>query len=256
MARLLIVLLSVGCSESIDSTGQDGQNSCQQSEVQTSEAGVRTMTINAMDYEIWVKLHLDSGVTDDENDWDIALRRYAFRINGGASGSGYGLAQWQNITTFSDTTRAPEDKWLTDQADAEDTVFADWYDYNGETHELTPKDRIYFVRGHDGMRYYAVRVMDYYTPPPASDSGCVTLSWKAIAAPENMPENIPGVGALPSNENTSMNAPVATEADDGDPSAGCYLGPPTHTCDCSTTRGNCEDSNGVWTDQCACDENS
>ena len=256
----LLILISVSglllaCSESIDSTGQDGENSCVQTEVEENADGVRSITINAMDYENWVKLHLDSGITDDQNDWDLALRRYALRLNGGGSGSGYGIAQWVEGETLADASQAPEDQWTTDETVAEEIVFSDWYNYNGMTHQLTPKDRAYFVRGHDGMRYYALTVVNYYSPPPASDSGCVTLHWKAVSAPESMPENTPGTGMLPSDEEMpNMSGSEGTEADGDDPAAGCYSGPPMHMCNCESSLSECNESGGTWTEECACDQ--
>lgn len=33
---------------------------------------------------------------------------------------------------------------------------------------------------------------------------------------------------------------------------GCY-DPESHMCDCDTDEASCEDAEGVWTDECACD---
>ena len=258
LIQLLVVVTSLGlllaCSESIDSTGQDGENSCVQTEFEENADGVRSITINAMDYENWVKLQLDSGITDDENDWDLAIRRYALRLNGGGSGSGYGIAQWVEGQTLADANQAPEGGWTTDGTAADEIVFSDWYNYNGMTHQLTPRDRAYFVRGHDGMRYYALTVVNYYGPPPASDSGCITVHWKAVSAPENMPENTPGNGMLPSDEEMPQMSGAEEETNSDDPAAGCYSGPPMHSCVCDTTQSDCADSGGTWTAQCDCNQ--
>jgi len=252
-----VISLCLGCSESIDSTGQDGDNSCPQADITENANGIRSLTVNAMDYTTWVKLHLDDGITDDENDWDIALRRFALRVNGGGSGTGYGLAQWVEGSDLSNSSAAPSEAWSTDGTDSSEIVFSDWFNYNGMTHALTPKDRTYFVRGHDGMRYYALTILDYYSDPPAADSGCVTLSWKAVSVPENMPENMPGNGALPSDEERpNMSGSDDAEADGDDPAAGCYSGPPMHMCNCDSTLSECNESGGLWTAECGCDQDS
>ena len=248
---VLFTLTIFACADDIDSTGQDIENSCPQTAVQEDENGIRSMTINAMDYEAWVKIHLDDGATEDENDWDLALRRFALRLNGGGSGTGYGIGQWVEGDQF-DASGAPESDWSTDQSSSEELVFTEWYNYNPMTHKLTPKDRTYFVRGHDGMRYYAVVVENYYSAPPAGDSGCVSLRWRAIDAPMSMPENISGTGTLPmSQEDPHMMNMTDEETDAEDPSAGCYSGAPMHTCDCETTQSACE---GTWTALCECGE--
>ena len=183
--------------------------------------------------------------------WDL-LRRFALRLNGGGSGSGYGIAQWVEGQPLADANQAPEDEWTTDETSAEEIVFSDWYNYNPMTHQLTPKDRAYFVRGHDGMRYYALTIVNYYSPPPASDSGCVTLSWK-VCGTGNMPER-PRHGMLPSEEDPPNMTESQEEADGDDPAAGCYSGPPMYMCNCESTLPECNDSGGTWTAECACDQ--
>lgn len=256
----IITLLSIssfliGCSESIDSTGQDGDDTCQQSDISEDENGVRSITINAMDYENWVKLHLDEGVTDGDQ-WDIAIRRYAIRINGGESGVGLGLGQWLEGDLFSADTDTPEVDWTADGVTPDTTIFGDWFDYDGMTHQLSPKDRTYFVKSHDAARYYMFAIEDYYTSPPARDSGCMQLLWKLVAAPENPPVSEAGTGTLPIGEGSPnmMNETEEEIAAEDDPAAGCYSGPPMHMCDCELSLTECEASEGSWTELCACDE--
>ena len=47
------------------------------------------------------------------------------------------------------------------------TTFADWYDYNDQTHVLTPFKYVYLVRGGTG-KLYKVQIMSFYTNPDGS----------------------------------------------------------------------------------------
>ncbi len=250
-----ILVCALGCSESIDSTGQDGSNSCIQTQIEVDDNEIRSIILDSSDYERWVKLHLDDGITEDEGTWDLAIRRFEIRINGAESGTGYGLGQSVAGDVFLETSVAPNNEWTFDPSDKDNLVFSSWYDYNPTTHQLTPADKTYFVRSYDGARYYAVIVQDYYSPPPASDSGCMRLSWKSVEAPNVEPENISGTGSLP----TEYEQPGMTDSTDADvsedtPGAGCYSGPPLHMCDCQVTQADCDDTEGAWTDECGCNE--
>lgn len=251
---LCAIMCALGCSESIDTTGQDGGNSCIQTRIEVTD-GVSSIVVDTSDYASWVTLHLETGITDGETDWDLAIRRYAIRLNGGTSGTGYGIGQSVAGDAFSDTAVAPEEAWSTDLAEADSLIFSTWYDYNPMTHQLSPADKTYFVRSFDGDRYYAVTVDNYYSPPPAGDSGCMTLRWKRIDPPTNEPENIAGTGSLPTDSeqpNMSNDEESDDSSDDG-PGVGCYSGPPNHMCDCQLTQEDCDDAAGVWTSQCECD---
>ena len=207
--------------------------------------------INSMDYDLWIKVHLESGITDDASSWDLAFRRYAVRVNGGESGEGYGVSQFLEGDLLQNEVVLDEAAWATDGVGQADTVFFDWYAYDGTTHQLSRNDRTYFVRSFDGERYYALQVIDYYSPPPAGDSGCITLNYTQIDAPDNAPPLVEGDGRLPTERNPGSSS--TSTADEDDANSGCYSGPPNHDCDCDLSIQDCRSNGGTWTDQCECD---
>jgi hypothetical protein len=58
---------------------------------------------------------------------------------------------------YAAVTVAPVDGWSNDA----DAVFGDWYDYDGSTHTLSPKPRVYLLRGRDGVAY-RLQIQSYY----------------------------------------------------------------------------------------------
>ncbi len=52
-----------------------------------------------------------------------------------------------------------------------------WYDYNPDTHLITPKDYVYVVNTSDG-KYPAFEITSYYDDN--GDSGTITIQWKYL----------------------------------------------------------------------------
>ncbi|MEO1338006.1 MAG: HmuY family protein, partial [Myxococcota bacterium] len=111
----------------------------------------------------------------NSTDWDVMIQRTHFATNGGTSGSGLGGATWaESAETFDDIFRAstigfaadtrvppagppvPEDQWINGNA----TLF-EWFDYNSENQEVTPKDGFFFIRGADGESYFKLKIFSY-----------------------------------------------------------------------------------------------
>lgn len=158
--------------------------------------GVREARVDAMDNEEWIYMSLEQGkavASEEEADataWDIAARRFHFKLNGGASGSGDAAVALLPGAVFDDLVEVPADAmFLTDQADADADGVPEyvmsigdtrWYDYSVMTHVLTPKDMVYVIRGADGS-HYKLQMLDYYNM--AGTAGHPLFRWAALNAP-------------------------------------------------------------------------
>jgi hypothetical protein len=136
--------------------------------------------------EPWVYISLATGeavpLTDldalDSTAWDLGLRRFVIRTNGGDSGPGQGGAlrvnlPWASVDadTLGDRT-PPSEAWFNDDCELTVdestgdviTTFSGWGEYDVSTHLLTPADAVYLTQGGDGA-LYKVAVLDYYSNP-------------------------------------------------------------------------------------------
>lgn len=147
-------------------------------EVVSNPDGSSTVTVNAGSATAWVYLDLGELAVmepaDPANsaDWDLGLQRFHYALDGGVSGLGLGALVVVDGTELDDVTEVPEEGWVTDEADdpededalpeyAFETAEGGWYDYNPMNHVLTPKPRLYVVRGAEGEAY-ALRIDSYY----------------------------------------------------------------------------------------------
>lgn len=250
---ILFFVFVFGCSESIDSTGQDGNQTADTAPT-LNAGGVYTMTVDATSREEWVRLHLTDGIVGSDDEWDLAFRRFAIRLNGGGSGSGTAIGQFVPGADFAGASQAPDTGWVTDGAGAAELVFATWYDYNGQTHILTPVEGHWIVRGGSGQSFYAFQILSYYNE--AGDSAVYSLQWREVDAPATLPELTAGSGTLPEDTDNPQSSGggqgTSAEMSGADSGAGCYSGPPNHMCDCELTEDECATNAGIWTDQCEC----
>ncbi|MEE2787050.1 MAG: HmuY family protein [Myxococcota bacterium] len=261
---IAIGVVSHACgADSIDTTGRDGASEQNMSAMATNEDGARVFVVDASDYDRWQRFKFCTLPTDCANlvdedsgaSWDLALRRYVIRLNGGVSGTGTVVGQHRTELDFREVTQAPDGGWGTDIEDDEGLVFHDWYEYDQEAHVLTPKPGVWFVRADGGMRYYALVIESYYND--AGDSGFFQIRWKSVTAPAAEIPLDPGRGTLPAN-NDSPHGSNDSASDNSANSTtstvefGCYSGPPNHRCDCTKTEGACVAADGEWTAECAC----
>lgn len=106
--------------------------------------------------------------------WDLALKRFVLRTNGGDSGPGAGGAlrltlPWESVEKATLGERAlPTEQWLDEDCNLTTgetqellTTFSGWYQYDAGSHRLTPLEATYLVRGGDGA-LYKLAVLDYY----------------------------------------------------------------------------------------------
>ena len=179
----------IGCTDDI---GKDNQNGGDGSIVCEDDGnGLYSATIDATDEEKWVYLSLDAcmgvAVEDSSTDltWDIGFQRFNPKINGGVSGSGGMEAAILGGVEFDAVTIAPSNDYVTDQADSNDDdipeyALAEWFDYDLQTHILTPADQVYVLKTVVGD-YAKLRFDDYYDD--AGTSGLPQISWSFIDAP-------------------------------------------------------------------------
>ncbi|MCB9536605.1 MAG: HmuY family protein [Myxococcales bacterium] len=191
-----VVVVGLGCVGCDDLPDNDGAAEADAAVVVDGQDGTRSLRVDATDEEAWAYLRLSDGRLGAEGDgWDLALRRFAVRLNGGVGGDGAGLAVFVAGATLEDAARAPDDGWAADAPDGEDDddlpdrPFDAWYAYDPATHVLTPVPGVWFVRGADGAAYYALRIDDYYDD--AGTAGHPSLTWKAVEAPANPPTDAP-----------------------------------------------------------------
>ncbi|MEZ4648009.1 MAG: HmuY family protein [Candidatus Eisenbacteria bacterium] len=98
------------------------------------------------------------------NDWDIAFNRFTLSLNGGASGNGECAAFYAytelptDPTAIEDFLAQPE--FAQTFPDTYGSALSEWYNYNGATHELTPKDEVYLIKS--GGKVYKVELESYY----------------------------------------------------------------------------------------------
>ena len=82
-----------------------------------------------------------------------------------------------------DVTTAPTDGFATDLADDDDEnsepeyAFDVWFDYDSQTHVLTPADKVFVVRTTEDW-LFAMEVVSYYDD--AGSSGVLELRWKRM----------------------------------------------------------------------------
>jgi hypothetical protein len=109
----------------------------------------------------------------DSLDWDIALKRSSLRINGGDSGGGRRTLAIAAGATSVTTVTAPSSGYTEDDFTSDDcmlatipggepmSAFGEWYEYDVETHAVTPKTEVYVLQRPDGSRT-ALRIVTYY----------------------------------------------------------------------------------------------
>ena len=107
--------------------------------------------------------------------WHIALKRAGIKLNGGDSGPGQVAAASVAAARLADVTSAPASLAVDDWADGDcqliagptgepATVMSTWYDYDEQTHVLTPKSVVWVIRIAPGV-FRKLRITTYYGAP-------------------------------------------------------------------------------------------
>jgi hypothetical protein len=120
-----------------------------------------------------MKVAIDDLAAYADQSWDIALKRASLRSNGGDSGAGMRSISIVTAASLDDVTVAPTSGYFTDDfADAAcmflsldggepSSAFGQWYDYDDQTHIVTPFPEVYVIQRDDGS-HTAFRVVEYY----------------------------------------------------------------------------------------------
>ena len=124
--------------------------------------------------------------------WDVALKRASLRINGGDSGAGKRQLAVVQATTLDAVTAGPATGYVTDDFATDDcmlqalpvgeplSAFGEWYDYDINTHVVTPKAQVYVIERNDGTRT-AFRVIEYYGDTAMPTRGAFyQVEWKQL----------------------------------------------------------------------------
>lgn len=104
--------------------------------------------------------------------WHVGLKRAGIKLNGGDSGPGQVAAAAVNAATLAAVTAAPggltTDNWadgdcnlLAGPTGEPASVMSTWYDYDDQTHVLTPKAQVWVIRIAPGV-FRKLRVVTYY----------------------------------------------------------------------------------------------
>lgn len=155
--RLLPAWLAMGClMPDLSDTLDPGPPPSAQAEV---EGGIIVDATSEVD---WVGYDLDTDAFVDHagDAWDLAFRRFQVDLAGDLGAAAVEAA------TFEEVTEVPSEGWRFDEPDADgdgipEYALGDWYDYDQDTHTLSPAARIYVVESTDG-RLYKVGFYDYY----------------------------------------------------------------------------------------------
>lgn len=115
-------------------------------------------------------------------DWDISFNNYELAMNSGPSGPGlaagfFAYTELQDPTDLAGFTQQPAGAPLF--TDIPGSVLTDWYDYNGQTHQLSSRNHVYLLRS--GDRLYKMKIVTYYANRdgvPAS--GVYTFVWNEL----------------------------------------------------------------------------
>ena len=271
-----------------------------------NNTGSPEITVDASTEGNWQYVNMTTGLTlspeDPESslDWDIALNRTQIKTNSGVSGIGLGGAMVASVTDWAALTTSPTAGFHADEMVplpgppgtgefAGNAILSAWYDYDMETHVVSPKTVIFHVRKADGT-YGKLQILSYEdgiftlktgdldrqvelhsdVMPSSSDEVFVYFSFDTgmTVEPEDPANDMHWDIAISrtkiqTNSGTSGNGgggavkssvstlDEITQAPDG---SGCYLMNQGHVCDCEMTQAECTEVSGIWTEQCACED--
>jgi len=124
--------------------------------------------------------------------WDISLKRASLRVNSGDSGIGDRKLAVVPAADLAAVTTAPTSGYMVDDfadvncmlvqlpAGEPASAFGLWYDYNIDTHVVTPKSEVYVLERPDGS-HTALHITQYYSNPTThTGGGMYTVEWKQL----------------------------------------------------------------------------
>lgn len=147
-----------------------------------------------LDLQTGTKVDVRDTDSYSSSNWDIALKRYVIRINGGDSGpGGVTAAVVLDAATLGAVTMSPPDGAFATDDWAEDdctlnagplgepmTAFGGWYEYQVDTMLVVPQQWVYVIKLRDGSKR-KLRVDSYYADPGSPMRGAYyRLQWAPI----------------------------------------------------------------------------
>jgi len=118
--------------------------------------------------------------------WDIAFKRDAVKLNGGASSNNSGDVEGADLgeVDFADVTIA-DTAGVTWSSDAIDFFINDWYDYNTQTHQLTANGNVWSMVDAEGDNYIKFRIDSMVGAAMPPDMGTVYMTYFYQATPDS-----------------------------------------------------------------------
>jgi hypothetical protein len=123
--------------------------------------------------------------------WHIALKRASIKLNGGDSGPGTVAGTSVTAASLAAVTTVPTGLTTDDWADPDCTLIAGptgepasvmstWYDYDSQTHQLTPKGEVWVLEIAPGV-HRKLRITTYYGAPGQPTRGAFYhVEWAAL----------------------------------------------------------------------------
>ena len=144
-----------------------------------------------VDLKTGTRVDVDDLAARGSTGWDIMLKRASLRTNSGDSGPGKRTLATVQATSI-DAVSAPASGYASDDFTTADcmldaspggepkSAFGEWYDYNAETHVVTPKGEVYVIEREDGSRT-AFRIVSYYGDAANPMRGAFySVEWKQL----------------------------------------------------------------------------
>jgi len=172
--------LDTGDTGEIEDTGDTGGvgeddssvNCSSQSDLALTAASSidNTTEVNSGNSSAWACFSFESAESV-ETDWQLAWKQWTAAMPMGSAGIVIEGGDFDAID------QAPADGWSFENM----SLFGDWYNYDGSTHVLTAKDRVYLLMDPDS-RYWKLQLTSYY----GSDGQTLhrpTFRWAPISPP-------------------------------------------------------------------------
>lgn len=141
-----------------------------------------------------VKVEVDDLAARSSTKWDLALKRSSLRINGGDSGPGERRLAVVQASSMTEVTTAPTSGYTADDFTTDGctldglpggeprSAFGEWYNYDPQTHTVSPKSEVYVIERKDGTRV-AFRIITYNGDTAMPMRGAFYgVEWKQLPA--------------------------------------------------------------------------
>lgn len=145
-----------------------------------------------VDLKTGTKVAVDDIGAYGDMTWDIAIKRASLRSNGGDSGPGGRTVAVVAVDSLDLVTSVPASGYASDDFATDDctyvsipggepaSAFGEWYDYDENTHVVTPHAEVYVIARPDGT-HTAFQVVDYYGDPAMPTRGAFyAVAWKDL----------------------------------------------------------------------------